>query len=48
MAMWGVNIAAELEHGRAAAESLHADAPRLLDAFGSAVQGSALTAQSCG
>jgi hypothetical protein len=42
VATWGVNIAVELERGPAAAESLHSDAPRLLDAFGSAVRGGAL------
>jgi hypothetical protein len=42
VATWGINVAVELERGPAAAESLHADAPRLLDAFGSAVRGGAL------
>jgi transcriptional regulator with XRE-family HTH domain len=42
VATWGVNVAVELERGPAAAESLHPDAPRLLDAFGSAVRGGAL------
>ena len=42
VATWGVNVAVELGRGPAAAESLVADAPRLLDEFGSAVRGGAL------
>jgi transcriptional regulator with XRE-family HTH domain len=42
VATWGVNIAVELGRGPTTAESMHADVPRLLDTFGSAVRGGAL------
>jgi transcriptional regulator with XRE-family HTH domain len=42
VATWGVNVAVELGRGPATAESMHADVPRLLDTFGSAVRGGAL------
>ncbi|MGH3884346.1 MAG: hypothetical protein ACRDRC_13215, partial [Pseudonocardiaceae bacterium] len=42
VATWGVNVAVELGRGPATAENIHADVPRLLDTFGSAVRGGAL------
>ncbi|MGH3692639.1 MAG: helix-turn-helix domain-containing protein [Pseudonocardiaceae bacterium] len=42
VATWGVNVAVELGRGPATAEGVHADVPRLLDTFGSAVRGGAL------
>jgi hypothetical protein len=42
VATWGVNVAVELGRGPTTAERMHADVPRLLDTFGSAVRGGAL------
>lgn len=42
VATWGINIAVELGRGPGAAENVHADVPRLLATFGSAVRGGAL------